>query len=186
MNLAQQFDLLGRKQLAVQEGIQMLGGIQRELAQTRASADAWGLTAVLANATLIPLNVIVNAFELKTANTAYQILVRQLYGKFGQSGTRLDGHAKTALAVLRQAIVGELKRKALADQVPGVNILIGLAEDSIAAWQTAQRVQSGQQEMTALAVNLERTVLAAQRQLQRMGIERAQLLSRLQLHARTA
>lgn len=52
----------------------------------------------------MPLNIIVNAYQLKTAQTAYQVVVRHLHGKFGKSGTRLDGHAKQVLALLKQAI----------------------------------------------------------------------------------
>lgn len=113
MNFVQQFEMLGRKQLAIQDGISLLNQIRIELSQARATADAWGTAAVIANVTLIPLNVIVNALELKAANTAYQVLVRQLYGKFDKSGTRLYGQAKTALSLLKQAIIEELKRKAI-------------------------------------------------------------------------
>jgi hypothetical protein len=185
MNLAQQFEVLGRKQLAIQEGIDLLRQTQFELSSSRASADAWGMAAVMANVTLIPLNVIVNAFELKAANTVYQMLVHNLYGKFGKSGTRLDGHAKTALAMLKQAISDELKRKAMTEFIPGINILVGLAEDSLAAWQVIQLVGSGNSEITALASNIERKISAACHQLLQIGISRAEILGRLQTYSRT-
>lgn len=185
MNFAQQFEMLGRKQLAIQEGIDLLNQIRVELSRTRASAEVWGMTAVLANVTIIPLNIIVNAFELKAANTAYQFLVRQLYGKFGKSGTRLNGHTKVALSLLKQAIMEELKRKALTEFVPGVNILVGLAEDSVAAWQAIQLVESGRHEISSRARALDTKILIANHQLVALGVKRAELLSRLQTFART-
>ena len=186
MNFAAQFQMLGRKQLAIQEGIDLLRNTQLDLSRARSAADAWGTVAVLANVTLIPLNVIVNAFELKGANSLYQSLVQQLYGKFAKSGTRLDGHAKAALSLLKTAIVDELKRKALTDYVPGVNILVGLAEDSLAAWQAIQLVDSGSREISARAADIERKIVAANQQLIQIGIKRADILSRLQVQARTA
>lgn len=186
MNPAQQFHLLGRKQLAIQEGVDLLRQVQQELARTRRGGDAWGTIAVIANVTLIPLNAIVNAFELKTAQTVYQALVRELYGKFAKSGSRIDGHAKTALGLLKQGIVMELKRKALTQYVPGVNILVGLAEDSLAAWQVVQMVDAGSREVAAQADALNRKIDAAIRQLLQLGIQRADLLGRMQLQARTA
>lgn len=186
MDSGQQFRILGRKQLAVQEGLDLLRQAQADLRRAQAAGHAWGVTAVMANVTLIPLNVIVNAFELKAANTAYQILVRQLHDKFGKSGTRLDGRAKTALSLLKQAIKAELKRKAMTDLVPGVNILVGLAEDSMAAWQAIQLVESGNREMAARANDLSRAILAASQQLRRLGIKRAEILDRLQVVSRTA
>src|SRR3954454_16434092 len=81
MNLMQKFEALGRKQLALQEGIQLLQDAQFDLRKARGAADAWGITAVMANVTLVPLNCIVNAFELKAANSAYQAMVHALYKK---------------------------------------------------------------------------------------------------------
>ena len=186
MNLARQFEMLGTKQLAIQEGIDLLRGIQPELSRAKAAADAWGTVAVVANVTLIPLNVIVNAFELKGASSLYQRLVRTLYGKFSKSGTRVDGHAKVALSLLKQAITEELKRKALTNYIPGVNILVGLAEDSLAAWQAIQLVDSGNREIAARAGDLEKKIAAANHQLVLLGIKRAEILDRLRVHARTA
>lgn len=175
MNLVTQFHMLGKKQLAIQEGIDLLRQIQMELSRTKSSADAWGMVAVMANVTLIPLNIIVNAFELKAANSLYQMLVHQLYGKVAKSGTRLDGHAKTALSMLKQAITEELKRKALTNYIPGVNILVGLAEDSMAAWQTIQLVGAGKQDIAAQAAAIERKISLANHQLIQLGINRADI-----------
>lgn len=176
MRSEHEFVMLGRKQLAYHEGIEMLRGIQVELARARAGADTWGFVAILANVTLIPLNVVVNAFELKAVGSLYQSLVRELYGKFAKSGTRADGHAKLALSVLKQAMVAELKRGSLAHYVPGVNIVVGLAEDSLAALQAVSAVEDGKREMAERAVALERKIAEATRQLVLIGIRRAELL----------
>ena len=186
MDLTMQFQILGRKQLAIQEGIDLLLSLRFDLSRTRTAADAWGTVAILANVTLIPLNIIVNAFELKGASSLYQILVQQLYGKFAKSGTRLDGNAKIVLSLIKQAITDELKRKALAQYIPGVNIIIGLAEDSMAAWQTIQLVESGAREITARAIDIDRKIIAANHQLIQLGIKRAEILSRFEVNVRTA
>lgn len=186
MDMVTQFQMLGRKQLAIQEGIELLRQLQVELSRTRATADVWGRVAILANVTLIPLNVIVNAFELKAASSVYQILVQQLYGKVAKSGTRLDGHGKVVLAALKEAIVGELKRKALTQYIPGVNILVGLTEDSLAVWQTIQQVQSGGREMSAQAMQVELKIIAANQQLVQIGVKRAEIVDRGNIYGRTA
>ena len=82
MDLVRQFEILGSKQLAIQEGMDLLRQIQQELVRNKTAADVWGFTAVMANLTIIPLNIIVNAFELKAANSAYQSLVKFLYLKY--------------------------------------------------------------------------------------------------------
>lgn len=186
MNTAQDMAKVAQKQRILMEGIELLGKIQIELGQARASADAWGMVAVVSNATLIPLNAIINAFELGAAKSAYQILVRELYGKFAKSGTRLDGHGKTALSLAKQAIVGELKRKALTAYVPGVNILVGLAEDSLATWQAAKLVDTGSREMAARVMALDRQIVQSRMQLQRLGIQLAEMYAAADLYRRTA
>jgi hypothetical protein len=185
-NPLQQFEALGRRQLALDEGIRMLQQIRLELSRDGAAAEAWGLTAVLANVTLIPLNVIVNAFELGAAKSVYEVVVREVYGKLARSGTRSDGKVKIALAELKKALVEVLKKKGATAYVPGVNILVGLAEDSWAAWQSITLVEGGRGERQQLAHRLQRQIDATQRELTQLGIVRAQLLAQMQLRARTA
>lgn len=185
-NLAKQFSILGHRQLAISEGVDLLRQAQLDLSRARASANTWGTIAVMANVTLIPLNCIVNGLELKAANTAYQVVVRQLYDKFAKSGTRAEGYAKTGRSLLKQAIVQELTRKAMKDMIPGVNILVGLAEYSLAAWQAIQQVEAGNREITAQAARLQATISVATSQLLQIGIKRAEILARMQLTARTA
>jgi hypothetical protein len=185
MNLAQQFDRLGRRQLAIQEGVALLQQARGELRTNVAAANVAGMVAVLSNVALIPLNCIVNAFELKKAQTAYHAAVRFLYDKFAKSGTRADGHAKTVLEALKSAIAAELRAKGMAELVPGVNILVGLAEDSIAAFQTVTMVSGGQNEMSRLQAELDRRISLATRELLAIGVRRAELLDRLSQRART-
>lgn len=185
-NLAQQFAILGQKQLAVHEGLVLLREAQADLARSSAMANVWGAVGVFANITLIPLNIIVNAYDLKGVNGLYQTLVRALYEEYAKSGTRGDGRIMMVLAALKKAIIQELTRQAKTDLIPGVNILIGLAEDALTAWQTVQMTQAGGSERLALARAIEQKIMLANRQLMQMGIERAEVLGRLQLRARTA
>lgn len=186
MNLMYQYNALARKQLSINEGINLLKQVQVDLNRTMMTANTWGLTAIIANASLVPLNVIINAFEIKKANSIYQTLVRQLYDNYGRSGTRIDGPAKTALAVLKKVIVEELKLKGMTDFVPGVNIIVGLAEDSLAFWKAVQTVESGNQEMRATARQLNNKIAALNRELIQIGITRALLHDRLEVISRTA
>jgi len=187
MDTFAQFQMLGRKQLAIQDGINELRGLRSELRQLRSAANIVGTTAVVANATLIPLNCIINAFELKAANSAYQSLVRHLYDKLAKSGTRIDGQAKTGLAVLKLVVVGELKRRALTHFIPGVNIMIGLTEDSLALYQTMHTVAQGDREFAAQFANVDRNIDASVHQLMQIGIQLAEILRRTEIiTARTA
>jgi hypothetical protein len=186
VNPAHRFALLGRQQLSLQEGIAMLEQIQRELEADRASAKAWALTAILANVTLVPLNVIVNSFQLGTAASLYQAFARTLYQKVAASGTRGDGHVMTALAALKTVVAQELQRKGLASQVPGANILIGLAEDSVALLQAVQTVQAGNSEMAQQAEALRQNLARARRQWAALGIERARAHDAMEVWNRTA
>ena len=74
----------------------------------------------------------------------------------------------------------------MTDFIPGVNILVGVAEDSLAAWQAANLVSSGSREMEMLAGNLDRQIAAANRQLMLLGMKRAEILTRLGTISRTA
>jgi hypothetical protein len=185
-NLAMQLQVLGRKQLAVGEGLALLRDIRRELLAHSRSAEAWGSTAVLSNLVLIPLNVIVNSFELGAVNSLYQRVVREVYDRFSASGTRTDGHLATALSILKTSIQQALTAKGLTQHVPGANILVGLAEDSLATWQALDQVQSGRSEMLSRLRHLDHQILRAEQQLVQLGIQRAQVLDRLRVLNRTA
>jgi hypothetical protein len=192
MNPAHHFEVLGRKQLAIQEGIGLLEQAQLDLARARAGADKWGAVAIMANVTIIPLNCILNAYglALPRADSIYQrvkqALARKAYDKFAASGSRTDGALAQGLSALKEIVTDELKRKAKTNLVPSANILIGLAEDSLAAWQAIQLVDGGSHEMTTLSLAIERKIRAANQHLLRLGIERADLLQLMQRRAHTA
>lgn len=185
MNLYQQFELLSHKQLAIEEGVALLRQARADLQLSKASADRWGAMAISANVLLVPLNCIISAFELKGCKNLYEMLVRELYKRSSQSGTRLSGTAKPLLAALKQGIIQELKRKALAEYVPGVNILVGLAEDSIAVWQTQQMVTQSESEMARLTLDLDRKISAALWQLQDTRRRSATIVDRMEQLSRT-
>jgi hypothetical protein len=70
--------------------------------------------------------------------------------------------------------------------IPGANILVGFAEDSMAAWHAVQLVDAGGREMGALSFNLERKIAAATHQLVQLGIKRAEIRGRMKTISRTA
>jgi hypothetical protein len=186
MNLIQRLNLVSGRQIAVAEGLELLHQARRELSSARSSADTWALWAVMSSAILVPANCIINAFELKAAASLYQVLARTAYAQFAASGTRQSGPVKTVLAALKKAIVEDLKRKGMAQFVPGVNILVGLAEDSAALADVVRRVEQGGREMRSLTADLDRKIAAAHAQLSALGIERAALMERAEHFGRTA
>ncbi len=112
--------------------------------------------------------------------------MRTLYAGVAASGTRSDGYANVVLSSLKSVIGSELKRKAMGDFVPGVNILIGLAEDSLAAWKSIEMVGSGAAEMSTLANSLDTKIAAARKELERLGRDPANTVTEAQRAARTA
>lgn len=186
MNLAQKYAQLGRRQNVIQEGINDLKRILAELADDRAAMDRWGTTAVMANVVLVPLNCIVNAFELGSVNTAYQHVAKMLYEKYAKSGTRAEGGVAKTVSVLKKGVLEALKAKGLKQAVPGANILFGLVEDSLAAFQTIQMVDKGQTEALDLSRQIRANIGRMVSELEAIGILRAQLLDQVQQIRRTA
>ncbi len=82
-------------------------------------------------------------------------------------------------------MVNELKRSATPEFVPGVNVLGGLAEDAMAVLQVVHRANSGRQEISASASDLERKMSAANRQPIQPGIRSAEILERVRNQLRT-
>ncbi|MGC3987165.1 MAG: hypothetical protein QM777_21835 [Pseudorhodoferax sp.] len=186
MNLNQQFHMLGKRQLAIEDGLQLLRHTKIELLQARSSATTWGQVAVVANAVLIPLNCILNAFELGAATTVYQKVVQLAYEHVAASGTRSEGAVTEALALLKKSLVAALAQKGSVQYIPGVNILAGLAQDSWALWQSASDLSANSKESAQLFMKLERTIDEAMRQLQQLGVQRAQVLDKMVTLQRTA
>ncbi len=186
MNLMHRFQQLGRQQMGLQDSIALLQRIRGEMQRDLAHADAWAVVSVMSNVTLIPLNAIINAFELGAAKSFYETVAREFYAKAAKSGTRSDGHLKTALGVLKSSLVEVLKKKGATQYVPGVNILVGLAEDSLATWQAIEQREGGRAEGQQLKMRLDQQINTAIRELQRLGVERADVLSRMDVRSRTA
>ncbi|MDE2083025.1 MAG: hypothetical protein KGI90_16890 [Burkholderiales bacterium] len=190
MNPAHRFTMLGRQQLSLQEGIQLLGQIQRELGSHATAARAWGSVALMAQASLVPLNIIVNSLPLSPAKTAFDLFTHVLRAcTTGDAAWRGDGRGATvpwAFEAAKRAIEHELKKKGAADLVPGAGILLGLAEDSMALVESAQAVSEGSSEMRRLARQMQQRIDAMRRKLTALGTERAQAADLLLLRQRTA
>lgn len=186
MNLIQRFEHLGRQQMNLNEAILLLNQIRCELRRDVASADAWAVVGVMSNVTLIPLNAIINAFEIGAAKSLYEALARELYFKMAKSGTRSEGLLKSALGTLKSVLVDTLKKKGATQFVPGVNILVGLAEDTLATWHAIERREGGRVEGHQLTLRMDLQINTAIRELQRLGIQRAEVLRLMDVRSRTA
>jgi hypothetical protein len=182
--------LLAQKQLAIQQGLDILTKARFELKQAKNGAEFWGNVAVWANVILVPANCIVNALELKKANgllrMAYQQTVKFLYDRYARSGTRIEGNGKKILSEIKRATTEELKRRGLTDWIPGVNILMGLAEDTIALYQTMDMVDKGRGEINNLQNNLDRNIFRMQNELVKLGILQAEEYRKYEIRERTA
>jgi len=187
MNLYHQFDQLGKRQIILQEGIELMKKVQLDFKQEKANASAWGFTAVMANVVLVPLNCIVNAFELKTANDIYKTLVKEAYSKFSKSGSRIkNDNVKTSLSILKKVATDTLKTKGMTAYVPGVNILVGLAEDSVAAWEAISLVSEGEKDLKNVAGMIERNITRTTNQLMDLGKLRSDIHDSIEQMERTA
>jgi len=175
------------QQLAVGAGLDAMREARVQLQKDIASGQFWGGVAIFTNAVLIPLNVVVNAFEVGAAASLYQALAKEAYSQFSKSGTRIDNSkVKTGLKVLKKALVDTLASKGLKHYIPGVNILVGLGEDSFALFETASTVKEGSQEMRQILRQVDAKIAEANGQFLKLGIELDRLLTELQRRARTA
>lgn len=187
MSLIQQYQLLAKKQMGIQEGIEHMKQVQIDLNREIMYANIWGLTAIAANATLIPVNIIVNGVGLKEANSLYQAFVRHLYVESAGSGTRSeDSWAKAILGKIKEFVIKDLSQKGLKNYIPGVSVLFGLAQDTLVLWQTLQTVGSGTREMNLIARDLNLKIAASNREFMRLGIERALIHDRIKEFSKTA
>jgi hypothetical protein len=189
-NLNQQFEILLNKQLAFQDGIAMMEKAQMDFRSDSATADLWGKTAVFANAALIPLNVVINSFDLKGLSDGFNSATKFFYNQYkdkAASGTRISNKTvKYSLAIIKSQATKQLVAKKMGQYVPGVNILMGLAEDSVALIETALMVESGSQQMSILKINMENKIAQMKRQLSALGVESADVLGKMQRVANTA
>ncbi len=183
MKLEKEFRVLGQKQYAIQDGLSLLQEVRSEMQRNRAKANLWGNLAVVANLVILPLNIVINAFQAKQATSAFrrvvQIMAEEAYKNHGASGTRLEGNIKPALEILKTTLVQYLTSRRLIEYIPGVNMIVGMAEDSIALYQVANEVDRGGSEMKLLERRLDRQIQAATRELVNLGVRRAQILERV-------
>jgi hypothetical protein len=167
------YDKLVTRQLIISEGIMDLEEIQKDLNSNVSSAQFWGNLAVVMHAALIPLNVIVNAFEVKAATSIYQTLVKNVYAKFAASGSKTQGPSKAVLDILKKTVTDHLKSQGLKEYIPGVNILVGFAQDSIALYQVSMEVKNGSSEQDNLTRKMNNSIEKAKKELMKLGVERA-------------
>lgn len=177
MDLAKYDEKLRRQQMAYSEGLHMMRLTREELIKTISGANGWGLTAVLSNAALVPLNIIVNAFAPASPATLIQAVGKFVYEKKAKSGTR-GGSTEAKLAIDAAGKIGEfaiqqVTNKGLKHMIPGVKILAGLAQDSIALIDVANEVGKGQREMNMQLRAIDRKMAEAIKMIQTIGIERA-------------
>lgn len=185
MSLMQEFDKLGQKQLATQDAVKLLEQIRKDLLKSKASAEFWGKIAMFCNAILIPLNAIINFFPVTVPKSIYQRLAHALHDKFASGRSGLDGTIKAILGELKEAIVGELKRKGLTHFIPGLNILVGLVEDSLALMKVALSYKKGDSNMTVAIAKLDKNLGAQINELRKLGLRRNEILGRVQTISRT-
>lgn len=164
-----------------------------------------GAIAIVSRAAMIGLNVIVNASQLGAAQTAlrqgwqgvarefYTQLAWEAYKQQGASGSGLtgglhswEGRVKLLLRGLKSGLVDELKRKGAARYVPGVNIIIGLSEDSLAFFSTAAMVSDGDREVQGIIRKVSAQIFRMEQELMKLGIQANEQLTLAQIKGRTA
>ena len=64
MDPATRFWQIGQRQLALQEGLDLLRQAELELLRDMAGADRWAFVALAAHACQVPLNVVVGGLQL--------------------------------------------------------------------------------------------------------------------------
>ncbi len=168
----------------------MLRMTRAELVKTIDGADGWGLAAVLSNAALVPLNIIINAFAPGSPTSLFQSVVKYVYEQKAKSGTRGESNdAKQAIKVAGE--IGKVateyaKKRGMANMVPGISILTGLAQDSIALMDVANLVSEGQKEMRHHLRALDTKINETLKSIETIGIERALVHDAMDQRSRTA
>ena len=177
IDLARYDERLRRRQVAYSEGLHMLRLTRSELVRTIDGANGWGLSAVLSNAALVQLNIIINAFVPGAPTSLFQSVSKYVYEQTAKSGTR--GETKEAKQAIKWAgEIGKIateyaKKRGMANMVPGIGILTGLAQDSIALFDVAKIVSEGQREMNQGLRSLDAKITETLKIIETIGIERA-------------
>ncbi|GEM_PF-2430660 len=186
MDQWQRYQILIRKKVAVREGIEMARQNLAEFERNQATANVFGTIALAAQATILPLNIIINAFPAAgKAKSVYERFARGIYEQFGASGTRVEGNTADLLGELKRVLEAELTRKKMHDMVPVVKIFTGLAEDGMALMQTAQMIERESAGMPQLRNQLETQVRKFRLDLARLGQQQIQLLEQAKTRAHT-
>lgn len=185
-DLGQQFLLLEKRQFAMKEHISVLHQIRKDFESSASWSRFFGMSAVILNATLIPLNAIINAFNIKAAKGLYQKIVYYLYDEFGKSGTQNESYVTNLFAMAKSIIVSYLSKERLTDYIPGVNIILGFVEDTITLFKTVSDYNEGMQELQLIRQNLDRNLHRAIQELTNIGIKLGQIFDRAEVYTRTA
>lgn len=190
MDFAKYDEKLRRRQVAYQEGIHLLRMTRAELIKDISTADNWALAAVMSNAVLVPVNIIVNTFLPFTPVSKFQKIVQFVYDQTAASGTRAQSESSKdvmdELGKLGKETTDYLTKNALGEYAPGVRILVGLAQDSIALMEVAKQTSDGQSEMRKQLHAIDRKIGAFFTIMGQLGIERALLHDKVSTIRRTA
>ncbi len=190
MSLDRQLVVLTQQQISASEGLEMLRKVKEELDDNAGSMELWGMITILSNLVIIPLNCIVNALELKAADTViksiYQAIISTVYENYAKSGTRVDGIIAKLIKHFKAAVLGEIKRRGAKDMIPVANILIGLVEDTLALWQAIERSEGGKSEIKQLKANLDAKILTAERNIIKLGTMRLEVIEQKGIISRMA
>ena len=179
------YKMLSQKQMLQGDLVATLEEINNQLANDLHSGRAWGEVAVVSLAVLVPLNAILNAFEMKAPASMFEMFVKKAYEKFGKSGAHTEGNAKKALDAAQGIAVSFLKVKSK-EMIPVVNILFGLAQDSVAFYQAASNLQLADSEGKEYASNIQSQIFRAKNEILKSGIKMNVLLERTTLKSHTA
>ena len=172
-----QYVKLRQKTRNLSDLIASLNEINAQLERDASSAASWGQSRVVCLALLIPANIILNAFEVKAAQSLYESVVQEAYKKFAASGKNTDGNVGKALAATKQALVHVLKQKSK-EMIPVANILFGLAEDGMALYQAAATLSDGKKETHQLTQNIIANINRANSEILKLGIQLNEILER--------
>lgn len=187
MDQWQRYQILIRKKVAAREGIEMARQNLAEFERNQGMANVFGNIALAAQATILPLNIIINAFPAAgKAKSVYERFARGIYERFGASGTRVEGGGADALGELKRVLEAEFTRAKMLEMVPVVKIFTGLAEDGMALMQTAEMVGRGSIEARDSRNRLQRAIQQYRQDLARLSQQQINLLQSAETRARTA
>src|SRR6056297_495641 len=186
MDQWQRYQVLSKHVVTAREGLAMARQNLSEFERNQSISSVMGNIALAAQATILPLNIIINAFPgAGKAKSIYERFARGIYEQFGASGTRVEGNTADLLGELKRVLEAELTRKKMVDYVPVVRIFTGLAEDGMLLMQTAEMIERESAGMPQLRNQLETQVRKFRLDLARLGQQQIQLLEQAKTRAHT-